>query len=264
MSVIHMEVEKFIRVDRLTESNHQAWSNVMRLCLRSINAWRFIEGAIKQPKEEDLALFYRASALIASSVGPESSYLVLTNDEVPETSSPYRLWTKIEEHFNPKSKKNLARLKCQLFAAKIEPDEEISKYIERVNALANQLNSIIGRGHPEGISRVTEGDRMAVLVEGVAFEYPEAYNAMSLMQNLNLEQAVSFMTAQCVKPSKSEPASINALKASRKESKPLKKCSHCGRNGHSAQFCYDLHPELQRSGGAQDANANCAVEFPII
>ena len=258
-----MEVDKSIRVDRLTEENYQAWSNVMRLCLRSINAWRFIEAAVDCPKEEDLALFYRASAVIAGAVGPNLSYLVLTNDEVPESSSPYRLWSKIEEHFNPKSKKNLARLKCQFFAAKIESDEEISKFIARVNTLANQLNSIIGRGHPEGISRVTEGDRMAVLVEGVASEYPEAYNAMSLMQNLTMEQTVSFMTAHCVKASKMEPASINAAKVSRKESKLVKKCSHCGRNGHSAQYCYDLHPELRKSGGVQDVNANSVVDFPI-
>ena len=57
--------------------------------------------------------------------------------------------------FQPRSKKNFAKLKCQLFAAKIEPGEDVRKFIARVNAIADQLNAIVGKGQPDGISRVS-------------------------------------------------------------------------------------------------------------
>ena len=99
------------------------------LCLQSIDAWGFVEGAVDKPKEVDVALFYKALAIIASAVGPKLSYLVLTNDEVLESSTPHWLWSNIKAYFNLRSKKNLSCLKCQVFAVKIKLDEEILKFI---------------------------------------------------------------------------------------------------------------------------------------
>ena len=42
---------------------------------------------IDKPKEVDVALIYKALEIITSAVGPELSYLVLTNNEVPELSA---------------------------------------------------------------------------------------------------------------------------------------------------------------------------------
>ena len=61
------------------------------------------------------------------------------------------------------------------------------KFIARVNAIADQLNAIVGKGQPDGISCVTSGDCLAVIIEGIESTYPEAYNAMSLIPNLDFE-----------------------------------------------------------------------------
>ena len=259
-------VENSFRVAPLTESNYAAWLNTMKLCLQSISAWRFIEGAVETPKDADASLFYRASTIIVSNVGPELSYLVLTSDEVPESSSPYRLWTNIEAHFVPRSSRNLAKLKCQFFSAKIEEGEEVAKFIARVNALASQLNVIIGKGRKDGISKVTEGDRMAVIVEGIESAFPEAYNALNLVPNLSYEQMVSFVNANCVRSKssqESQPNMVNHVRRTGSESAPKKKCSHCGRSGHTAKYCYDLHPELREKGGARRCSVFGAQDFPI-
>ena len=244
-------VENSLRMAPLTKSNYAAWSNTMKLCLRSIGAWHFIEGAVETPKDADALLFYRASTIIVSSVGPELSYLVLTSDEVPESSSPYRLWTNIESHFIPRSSRNLAKLKCQFFSVKIEEGEEVTKFIARVNALASQLNVIIGKGWKDGISKVTEGDRMAVIVKGIESVFPEAYHALNLVLNLSYEQMLSFVNANCVHPrtlQESIPNMVNHVRNNRSELTPKKKCSHCGRSGHTVKYCYNLHPELREKG----------------
>ena len=74
--------------ERLTEDNYSPWSNMMKLYLKSIGTWKFIENAIVKPEQADEPLFYRAAAIISSAVGSQLSYLVLTSDEDPETSAP--------------------------------------------------------------------------------------------------------------------------------------------------------------------------------
>ena len=150
-------MEKQLSFERLTANNYSPWSNMMKLYLKSIGAWKFIENAIVKPEQADEPLFYRASAIISSAVGSQLSYFVLTSDEDPEISAPCQLWRNIKSHFQPQLKKNLAKLKCQLFTAKIEPGEDVWKFIAHVNAITDQLNAIVGKGQPNGISRVTSG-----------------------------------------------------------------------------------------------------------
>ena len=64
---------------------------MMKLYLKSIGAWKFIENAIMKPEQANEPLFYRASAIISSAVGSQLSYLVLTSDKDPETSAPCQL-----------------------------------------------------------------------------------------------------------------------------------------------------------------------------
>jgi hypothetical protein len=234
----------------LREDNYASWSNMMRLYLKSLNCWQFIEGKVAKPKESDVALFYRASAVISSSVSQELSYLVLTNEEIPESSSPFQLWSSIERHFCPHSKKNLAKLKCQFFSAKIDPQEDVGKFISRINALACQLNSIIGKANPDGISNISEGDRLAVLTEGIEQEFPEAYNALSLSPGLSFEQTASFMVSHCTRSKGEVPPGNASVNMSRSRSKAPKKCTHCGRVGHTVEYCYDLHPEKRKASAA--------------
>ena len=59
-------VENSLRIVPLSESNYAAWANTMKLCLRSIGTWCFIEGAVETPKDADASLFYRTSTIIAS------------------------------------------------------------------------------------------------------------------------------------------------------------------------------------------------------
>ena len=124
------------------------------------------------------------------------------------------------------------------------------KFIARVNAIADQLNAIVGKGQPDGISRVTSGDRLAVVIEGIESMYPEAYNVMSLIPNLDFEQAVSFMSSNCVRSDDPAENLINMSRLSSESAKPKKKCTHCGRIGHSSDYCYDAHPELRKHEGA--------------
>ena len=57
-------MEKQLSFERLTENNYSPWSNMMKLYLKSIGAWKFIENAIVKPEQADEPLFYRASAII--------------------------------------------------------------------------------------------------------------------------------------------------------------------------------------------------------
>ena len=237
---------------------------MMKLYLKSIGAWKFIENAIVKPEQADEPLFYRASAIISSAVGSQLSYLVLTSDEDPETSAPCRLWRNIESHFQPRLKKNLAKLKCQFFATKIEPGEDVRKFIVHVNAIADQLNAIVGKGQPDGISHVMLGDHLAVVIEGIESMYPEAYNAMSLIPNLDFEQAISFMSSNCVRLDDPAENLINMSRLSSESTKPKKKCTHCGRIGHLSDYCYDAHPELRKHGGAAPKQVAHVDEIPML
>ena len=138
------------------------------------------------------------------------------------------------------------------------------KYITRVNTLADQLNAIVGKGHPDGISRVTSGDRLAVIIEGIETTYPEAYNAMSLIPDLDFEQAVSFMASNCVRSVDSAGNSYKLSNLSSESKKPKKKCTHCGRVGHSSDYCYDAHPELRKRKGAAPKQVVHVEEIPML
>ena len=105
---------------------------------------------------------------------------------------------------------------------------------------------------------------MAVLVEGISESFPEAYNALCLIQNLNLEQTMSFMTANCTQSPKLEESRVNAVKPKKSDSKPHKKCSHCGQAGHTEKYCFDLRPVLQKSRGASDVGTVSIMVFPVL
>ena len=81
-------MEKQLSIERLTEDNYSPWSNMMKLYLKSIGAWKFIEKSVAKPEQADELLFYRASAVISSAVGSELLYLVLTSDKDPESLAP--------------------------------------------------------------------------------------------------------------------------------------------------------------------------------
>ena len=138
------------------------------------------------------------------------------------------------------------------------------KFIACVNAIADQLNAIVGKGQPNGISRVMSGDRLAVIIEGIESMYPEAYNAMSLIPNLDFEQAVSFMSSNCVRLDDPAENLINMSRLSSESTKPKKKCTHYGRIGHSSDYCYDAHLELCKHGGAAPKQVAHVDEIPML
>jgi hypothetical protein len=187
-------------------------------------------------------------ALIAGVVSSELSHLVLMNNEVPESSLPYCLWSNIKLYFSPNSKKNITKLKCQFFTSKIKEDEDIKKFASRVNCLANQLNAIIGKGQKSRISHISDGNHLAVIIEGNKCAFPEAYNAVSQIKGIRIEQAISFLTTNCMKL-QSWGGRINTVRAKPKEATRKKKCNHCSWIGHTAKYCWDLHPELHPKQG---------------
>ena len=100
--------------------------------------------------------------------------------------------------------------------------------------------------------------------EGISELFPEAYNVLCLIQNLNLEQTISFMTANCTRGLRSEESRVNAVKLKKSEAKPHKKYSHCRQAGHTEKYCYDLHPELWKSRGVSDVSTVSTMGFPVL
>ena len=117
---------------------------------------------------------------------------------------------------------------------------------------------------PNGISRVMSGDRLAVIIKGIESMYPEAYNAMSLIPNLAFEQAISFMSSNCVRSDDPAENLINVSRLSSESTKPKKKCTHCGRIGHLLDYCYVAHLELRKHRVAAPKQVAHVDEIPML
>jgi hypothetical protein len=92
--------------------------------------------------------------------------------------------------------------------------------------------SFIGLGNSRKMKTLT---LLAVIIEGIKHTFLEAYNAVLLMKGIGINQAISFLTTNCMKL-QSRGDRINPERAKSKEATGKKKCNHCGQIGHTTKW----------------------------
>jgi hypothetical protein len=74
-----------------------------------------------------------------------------------------------------------------------------------------------------------------VKASGIELVFLGAYNVVLLIKGIGINQAISFLTANCMKL-QSGGDRVNAIRARLKEVTRKKKCNHCSQIGHTAKW----------------------------
>jgi hypothetical protein len=118
-------------VDKLTEANYAEWSILMRAALRSKGCWGAVThpADAKPPHQDD----EKALALITLAVSKMYLPTVARCKTAPEA------WAALATIYSSHSHSRIMLLKNQLTALKLQDKESITCYINRAQAISDQL-----------------------------------------------------------------------------------------------------------------------------
>lgn len=185
----------------------------------------FIERDIPAGRDSaEQKIYWEIIALLTASVSRDLLHLISTETANPQKASPYRIWKAIEGHFNPNNTSLMYKLKVEFYAMKLEHDEEIIRFISKIEETACQINAAIqgvrstlpaksqekarerekeqeDEGNlivtsdapldaiPDGISVICKGDCLAVLLAGIETEFPVDHAVITRQKSITYEEA---------------------------------------------------------------------------
>lgn len=263
-----------IKIPTLTSSNYVIWRAVACAAIHSLNGQMFIERDGPAPRDHELQkVYWEIIALLTASVSRDLLHLIATETANPQKANPFRIWKAIENHFNPNNTSSIYKLKVEFFAMKLERDEEVTRFISKIEETACRINAAIQGVQstlqakpkpgdkerekerddhddpiiipdapldaiPDGISFVCKGDCLAVLLAGIESEFPVDHAVITRQKSISYEDAKAHIIERC------RHAQSEDLKTLRDTPKPSKTCRLHGKGGHSTDECRALQKQI--------------------
>ena len=242
---------------RLNATNYTAWRYSMKIHLRSVELWKYVEDP-SLPDSQD-----RVKCHDQIVMGLDDEQLLL----VVECDSPYEVWNAIETEHRRGTAENILYIRQDFLTKKWDGKSDVKLYLEEMREMSLRLNSV---GAP-----VSEQELCLSILMGVQTQIPEYQNAVGTLTIgrtaslrygdvrsalLTAEQTYrrahpngreqhGFVTyhARQSRPARAPSRHLAAMR-SHNGKKPVgdRRCFNCNRPGHFARDC--------RSPKAEQAN----------
>ena len=269
-------------IPKLTKQSYVEWKRKVDAALYFLQATEYVQQEVMYEQVKDnpsLALkFMTAYTLIDNEISME----IRQNLGVLVPYSPYHLYRRVVELFEPRNAASRLRNRRRFFRLTCAEPKDVGKFCTVIEQMCSNLSTMsvftdeviarmINKDQPEQVSvkkilqkrifiekvvKVIEDiDKMAVLLGGI----PDAFETITtIIENdpiATYNTSKDMIIAQAQKITQSIVSSSERLNAvstvsfssSSPTSPPLavsNHCAHCGRDGHTSTKCWDLHPEL--------------------
>ena len=240
-----------LKVDKLNDSNYHAWKQKIQLLLALRDVDDVLDGSVPDEKNsESYKAWARRDKKAQACIGLTLSDSMLENVRDCKTAS--EMWKSILDVFEKHTLLNKLAARRQFYTAKMLESENVLTFANRIRQLASTLKSM----------KVTiDDEEMAMaLLNGL----PERYDSLiSALDALGDEKTFTFefvksrllqeeqRTQQRIEASlqKSEESALLSTQCGSNcpgcNSKNIRKCTKCGKTGHTVDQCWELHPHLK-------------------
>ncbi|KAG7552831.1 Zinc finger CCHC-type [Arabidopsis thaliana x Arabidopsis arenosa] len=239
----------------LRGSNYDEWSTNLRLALKARKKFGFADGSIPQPVETDPDFedWIANNALVVS-------WMKLTIDESLSTSmshidDSHELWTHVQKRFGVKNGQRVQRLKTELAACR-QKGLAIETYYGKLSQLWRSLSDYQQAKTMEEVRKEREEDKLHQFLMGLDESVYGAVKSalLSRVPLPTLEEAYNTLTQDeeskslsRMNDTRNDGVSFIVQTTSRirnnsenREAIDNRVCSHCGRVGHLAEYCFKL------------------------
>lgn len=272
----------------LSEGNYHNWARAMRMSLMTKNKLGFIDGSIVEPplNHPIYPFWQRGNMMVLSwiikSISPEIAQSVLWRDKATD------VWNELRERFSQADLFRISEIQEEIFGLR-QGDSSISKFYTSMKTLWDELdilnplpvctcNPSCSCGALRKIGEERNKNQVVRFLRGLNDQYSGVRSQLMLLDSLPNVNRVFAMIAQQERQFVTENvAGANAMMASKETtmSKPnsssnsgsagnsgrynSKKCTHCGKMGHTIEECYRKHgfPPGYKSRKYPPKSANC-------
>ncbi|KAG7598815.1 GAG-pre-integrase domain [Arabidopsis suecica] len=235
--------------------NYDEWATNLRLALKARKKFGFADGSIPQPVETDPYFedWIANNALVVS-------WMKLTIDESLSTSmshidDSHELWTHVQKRFGVKNGQRVQRLKTELAACR-QKGLAIETYYGKLSQLWRSLSDYQQAKTMEEVRKEREEDKLHQFLMGLDESVYGAVKSalLSRVPLPTLEEAYNTLTQDeeskslsRMNDTRNDGVSFIVQTTSRirnnsenREAIDNRVCSHCGRVGHLAEYCFKL------------------------
>ena len=237
-----MNTDKF-NIDRLDNTNYQAWKFQMKHLLRAKELYDIVEG-IETPPAADadarVKSLYQsrvniAFSTIALSISTDLIYLI------SDTEDPVDAWNKLRNHFERDTLANKLFLKKQYFRSTMQEGTSVSDHLKYMKGLTDKLAAIK--------APITEEDQVVALLGSLPESFSTLVTALEarvddlslefVQQSLRNEEQKRKEKKEVEHSQGNSDAALVVAKNRSSNSRPKQPptCYNCQEKGHISRFC---------------------------
>ena len=238
-----MDSSKMMSLPTLGDSNFEAWCQSLHLVASAILAEGHLVKEIDPASlsgDDKRQFFTLANGMLSSFA--ERSRAIAVGPGTPADLVPFRMFNRLKQYYTPVSTFNDLLFRREIFSLKFETFGAIDLLAAAIQRIASKIAEIeTAKAAKYGIkpSIVTERDQIAILVGTLPAEYDPEVKEIERHHDWKFIQALKELRSRKIKlRSKDDPApqeSVNSIEM---------QCTHCNARGHTADRCWQRHPEL--------------------
>jgi hypothetical protein len=227
-------------VDKFDGVNFHLWKFKMEMVMAEKELWDIVDGSEEPPQSTTdpgvmqayLRREKKAFAILALNLS--DSQLA----HIRSCKTPREAWAKLCNIHEAKSLANILFLRRKFFTIKMEEEDDMLAHINKVKALADQLNG--------ADVTISDGDVVMTLLESLPPSYEYLIVAMESrpISELTLDYVTSRLLHELSRRKENESRGDSAALMAKQSknggggSSSDKACFYCGKKGHIAKFCY--------------------------
>ncbi len=227
-------------VDKFDGVNFHLWKFKMEMVMAEKELWEIVDGSEEPPQstmdprvmQAYMRREKKAFAILALNLS--DSQLA----HIRSCKTPAEAWAKLCNIHEAKSLANILFLRRKFFTIKMEEEDDMLAHINKVKALADQLNG--------ADVTISDGDIVMTLLESLPPSYEYLIVAMESrpISELTLDYVTSRLLHELSRRKENESRGDSAALIAKQSknggggSSSDKVCFYCGKKGHIAKYCF--------------------------